>query len=132
MRATNAISADEFRSRMGTEWPKRPRGGRVSGAKRGMNKTEAAYAEYLEALRFGAQIIWWTFEGITLKLAHDTRLTPDFAVMMPDGEIVFDDTKGYLEDTARVKLRVACEKFPFRFRLIERDGKGWKATELTP
>lgn len=94
-----------------------------------MNKLETAYSEHLEYRRFQGEVLWWKYEGVTLKLAKDTRYTPDFAVMMADGYIELHETKGFMRDDARIKLFVAAEMFPFEFVLItarpKSDGGGW-------
>ena len=47
-----------------------------------MNKTESAYAEYLEQQKRQGLILWYRFEGVKLRLADKTFYTPDFAVML--------------------------------------------------
>lgn len=102
-----------------------------------MNKTEAAYARDLrDALSLG-DILWYRFEGIKLRLADNTFLTVDFAVMAKDGVIELHDVKGariLWRDDAKVKMKVAAEAYPFRFKVIfprtKRDGGGWEVEEL--
>lgn len=100
-----------------------------------MNKLEAAYAERLRIQQAAGEIAEFAFEAVTLKLAADCRLTPDFFVVMPDGVVEFHETKGFMEGDAAVKLRVAADKFPFRFKLVKqrakRDGGGWEFTDYT-
>lgn len=100
-----------------------------------MNSTEAAYALVLEARKLaGNDILWYAFEALTLKLATDTRYTPDFFVMRSDGLLECHEVKGFWEGDALVKIKVAAEKFPFRFlaihKLPKKDGGGWKTTEF--
>lgn len=100
-----------------------------------MNKTEAEYAALLEIRkRSGGDIEWYAFEAITLKLADDTRYTPDFLVMRHDGTLECHETKGFWRDDALIKIKVAAEKFPFRFvaqqKLPQKEGGGWKAREF--
>jgi hypothetical protein len=47
----------------------------------GMNKTEKKRAVELEAARRDGLILSWAYEKVTLKLADDTRYTPDFLVI---------------------------------------------------
>lgn len=113
--------------------PNTPRGrvarGRHTPGK--MNKLESRYAEHLEYRRLKGEILWWMFEGITLKLASDCRLTIDFAAMMADCELVMFETKGFRRDDAMVKLRVAASMFPLRIVLVEeKKGAGWVETEV--
>lgn len=95
-----------------------------------MNKSEAAYAVFLEGLKAAGEVQWWRFEGVTLKLAENTRLTVDFAVLAADGVMEMHDVKGnWFQDDAKVKTKVAAELFPFRFFVVrpkaKRDGGGW-------
>lgn len=94
-----------------------------------MNKTEAAYAALLQLRKDAGQLAGFWFEAVTLKLAKDTRYTPDFLVQLKDGTMEFHEVKGYWEDDARVKIKVAAEMFPFMFRAYrpraKKDGGGW-------
>lgn len=94
-----------------------------------MNKTESAYAERLEWLKHEGKVAWYLFEGITLKLADNTRYTPDFAVENELGELEMHEVKGFWRDDARVKIKVAASIFPFRFIAVKmkskKEGGGW-------
>jgi len=83
-----------------------------------MNPTEAWYAEQLEELKRQGAVQWYKFEGITFKLAPRTTYTPDFAVMMADNTIELHEVKGFWQGTARVKIKLAAELFPFKFLAI--------------
>ena len=99
-----------------------------------MNKTETAYAQELEARKNAKELLWYAFEGVTLKLADGCRYTPDFAVLMADVTIEMHEVKGYWTDDARAKIKVAADKFPFRFIAVykrpKKDGGGWKVEEF--
>ncbi len=101
-----------------------------------MNKTEAAYSRQLEAKCATGEIVWWKFEALTMKLAKDTRYTPDFVVMTRDGYLEFHEVKGFFEDDAKVKVKVAAEMFPFTFRLVraraQKHGGGFEVVEVQP
>lgn len=90
--------------------------------KRGvMNKTEARYEQKLKAMLFRGEILWYKFEGITLKLADDTRYTTDFVVMTSDGIIELHEVKGSkftFTDDAKVKVKVTAEQFPFAMKVF--------------
>src|SRR5262245_55795357 len=60
-----------------------------------MNKSERAYSEHLDALKYAGRILWYRFEGIKLRLADNTFYTPDFAVMTADGQIECHEVKGF-------------------------------------
>jgi hypothetical protein len=99
--------------------------------KRGeMNKTEARYAKYLEQRKEAGEIVWFKFEGIKFRLADNTFLTPDFAIMLFDGHIVAHDVKGgYITDDSKVKMKVAADIYPIPFFIVrerkKKDGGGW-------
>lgn len=92
-----------------------------------MNKTEQAYANYLEGLKWGGDILWYRFEGIKLRLADNTFLTVDFAVLPKSGELEMHEVKGGLiMDDAMAKLKIAADQYPFTFKLVRRaKGGGW-------
>lgn len=95
-----------------------------------MNKTEAEYAQMLEARRVSGEIQWWAYEAMTLKLADNTRYTPDFLVMLADGALEVHETKGgFIREDGWLKLKVAAGMFPFRFFLCQKQAKkaggGW-------
>lgn len=96
-----------------------------------MNRTEAAYAAYLEGLKQGGEIVWYRFEGLKLRLADNTFYTPDFFVMTHDGHLEAHEVKGFMVDDANVKLKVAADLYPMVFKVI-RKGKGgvWEIKEI--
>lgn len=99
-----------------------------------MNKTEQAYAAYLAQLQAVGGILWHKFEGMKLRLADNTFYTPDFAVMRPDGQIELHEVKGFWQDDARVKIKVAADMYPFKFLAIKarakKSGGGWEVEEF--
>lgn len=96
-----------------------------------MNRTEAAYADHLEAQRVAGKVLWWKFEGLKLRLADNTFYTPDFAVMTAARTLEVHEVKGHWADDARVKIKVAAELYPLRFiavrALPKKAGGGWDA-----
>ena len=102
----------------------------------GMNKTETRRAVELEAKKRTGQIAAWYYERLTLKLADDTRYTPDFWVLENDGSITLEETKGgFIREDAHIKIKIAASLYPFRFVMYQerpkKDGGGWKVTEFT-
>lgn len=95
-----------------------------------MNKLEKAYSEYLFFRKKAGDILDYKFEAIKLKLAPSTFYTPDFMVFTNDGFIEMHEAKGFWEDDARVKIKVAAEMFPFRFVAITRSKDGWKEEDF--
>jgi hypothetical protein len=90
------------------------------------NKTETAYEQYLELQKRAGDILWYEFEAIKLRLAPKTFYTPDFLVMRADGVLECHEVKGFWQDDARVKIKVAAEKMPFLFRAVKKTRGGWE------
>lgn len=102
------------------------------------NKTEAAYELELQAQQERGEILWYRFEGMTFKLAADTRYTPDFVVLKANGELECREIKGakiVFQSDAKVKIKVASEMFPIRFVAIfpipKKLGGGWEIQDFT-
>lgn len=95
-----------------------------------MNRTEEAYAQTLELRRHAGDVLWYRFEGIKLRLADNTFYSPDFAVMLANGQMECHEVKGHWMEDARVKLKVAADLYPFRFVAVKKqskkDGGGWE------
>ena len=94
-----------------------------------MNKLETLYAQHLELRRRAGEIEWYAFDVLNLRLAPKCFYRPDFMVMRHDAEIEMHEVKGHWEDDARVKVKVAADKFPFRFLAVtqrpKKHGGGW-------
>lgn len=93
------------------------------------NKTEQRYEDQvLRPDMMVGKVLWYRFEGIKLRLADNTFLTVDYAVLPADGILTMVDVKGgqaVIQDDARVKMKVAAEAYPFRFQFAYPDGGGW-------
>lgn len=90
-----------------------------------MNKLEADYAAHLESLRRNGEIAMWMYEPLKLNLApgQACSYTPDFMVVSRDNVLELHEVKGFWEDDARVKIKVAADKFPFVFVAVSRRRK---------
>ena len=106
--------------------------GRLKNGER--NKTEAAYESHLKTLMLAGDIGWFKFEGLKFRLADNTFYTPDFAVMRNDGQFELHEVKGFWQDDAKVKIKVASDLYPFKFLAIKakakKDGGGWAIEEF--
>lgn len=113
------------------------------GKRRGeMNPTEAAYArEVLDVRKAAGEVYGYWYESIKLRLANGAWYTPDFAVHVvtrgPHGinrRWEFHEVKGHWREAARVRIKVASDRYPFRFiavqKLKKKDGGGWKFEEF--
>lgn len=99
-----------------------------------MNKAEQAYDAHLQQLRHAGEILWYKFEGVKLRLADNTFYTCDFAVLAKDGVLEMHEVKGFWQDDARVKIKVAASIYPFRFVAVRKEaqkrGGGYKREEF--
>ena len=95
-----------------------------------MNRTEAKYAAELELQRAAGTVAWWKFEGVKLRLADATFYTPDFNVMLADGTLEMHEIKGFWQDDARVKIKVAASLYPFRFVALTHKRGAWQIEDF--
>ena len=97
-----------------------------------MNKTEARYSLYLEALRQAKEIQWFRFQYWKLRLATNTFWTPDFVDLRkltlksstsrePKGD------KPLVKDDAQVKIKLAAKEYPMiQFKQAWYTKNGWQ------
>lgn len=88
-----------------------------------MNGMERDYAVLLEARKHAGEIAEYHFEAIKLKLADKCYYSPDFLVMLANGELELHEVKGFMEDDAAVKIKTAAAMYPFRVMLVTRKKK---------
>lgn len=89
-------------------------------SRRGMNKTEAEFAQQLEFKRLAGEITWWAFEPFRIRLADGTFYRPDFATVDRQGRTEMYEVKGHMREAARVRLKVAVEKLPYQFYIVRK------------
>jgi hypothetical protein len=94
-----------------------------------MNKTEAAYDAHLWEQRHAGVVLWHKFEAVKLRLADKTFYTPDFMVLMSDGYVQMHEIKGFMEEDANVKIKVAAQMYPFKFIVVRRKKGAWQFEE---
>jgi hypothetical protein len=99
-----------------------------------LNKTETEYEAVLKNRMHMGEVLWYRFEGLKLRLADNTFLTPDFAVMLASGVLEVHEVKGRWEDDARAKTKIAASMYPFRFIAVTKQtkkaGGGWDVEEF--
>lgn len=88
-----------------------------------MNATEAEYDAVLDGRRHHGEVAWYKFEGVKLRLANNTTYTPDFVVMLADGQIQCHEVKGFWRDDAKAKIKVAADIYPFDFIAVRKQSK---------
>lgn len=93
------------------------------------NQLEVQYALHLEERKRSGEVAWYKFEALKLRLADNTFYSPDYAVMLTSGELQCHEVKGFWQDDARAKIKIAAELYPFRFFGIQKQAKkhggGW-------
>lgn len=96
-----------------------------------MNRLESSFAKKLDEELHGGKILWWAFESVKFSLGSGAWFCPDFVVMTSVQEIVFYETKGFMREAANVRLKVAANKYPFRFMLVRHArSSGWTYEEI--
>lgn len=94
-----------------------------------MNKTEMAYEAHLFMRKVAGEVLWYKFEGMKFRLADNTFYSPDFDVMLANGQLEIHEVKGYWTDDARVKIKVAADLYPMHFIAVKKqtakEGGGW-------
>lgn len=94
-----------------------------------LNKWERDYLAHMRALL----IPWIGIQCITFKLAHDTRITPDFSYVDFEGRMTMVDVKGWQREDALIKMRVAARQFPmFDWQIVKKTKDGWDVTKVKP
>lgn len=77
---------------------------------------ELLYGCYLELLKRCGYIRDWDFEPLKFYFKGEKtapiQYTPDFRVIMPDGDIIWHETKGYHDSTTNSKLRRLKKHYP--------------------
>ncbi len=95
-----------------------------------MNQTEKRYAAVLEAEKHAGSVLDYWFEPMNLKLADKCFYRVDFLVLMADGCLEVREVKGFWQEDALVKIKVAAAKFPFRFIAVQYIKKEWVVREF--
>jgi hypothetical protein len=95
-----------------------------------MNKLEAQYdREVLRPRLRGGEYLDVRFEPFKLRLADKTFYSFDFVAVRPEG-FEIHECKGFWEDDARVKWKVAAEQFWwFRFFAARLVKGSWEVEE---
>lgn len=106
----------------------------------GLNKTEQAFFDYLQARNDpGVPRTVLPPQSMTLRIANGCRYTPDFVVvyhgaMHEPVEVIAYEVKGFMRDDAAVKIKVAATAFPWiTFHLVTKlpgGGGGWSISEV--
>ena len=99
-----------------------------------VRENNQTYAQTLELRKAAGEVAWYKFEGLKFRLADNTFYTPDFAVLLTGGALEAHEVKGYWQDDARAKIKIAADMYPLRFVAVQalpkKAGGGWKVEEF--
>ena len=120
----------------GTLIPPRPKASwkqawHVIGGKRYYFRSswEVNYAHYLQWLKEKDKIIEWQYETKTFwfdKIKRGVRsYTPDFEITELNGDIIFHEIKGWMDDRSKTKIKRMAKYHP-DIKLIVIDSKSYK------
>ena len=86
-----------------------------------MNVLETRFVtEYLEPLRLAGELQWWEFEPMRFRIGSSAFYRPDFVVVDGIGQVLAYETKGVWREAAKVRIRVAADRFPWvRFVAVQ-------------
>ena len=112
-----------------------PRTRRVAGVP---NKGEARYGEHLEIQKRAGHIADYWFEGMTLKLANDCRVTLDYLVLNAEYEIELHEVKPaskgkyFAREDSKIKMKICAAQYPFRIYVVwpAKDYLHWHREEI--
>ena len=104
---------------------KEPATAKKQAGSRYRSKLEERYHAHLLAEVKQGRLDRVDYEPVRLRLAEGCWYTPDFRVIR-NGQTEFYETKGFMREAARVRLRVAAELHPYPFYLVRADGAGWR------
>ncbi len=99
------------------------------------SKLEAAYDQYLAALKHAGVILEFWYHPLTLKLPGGPRYTPDFMVWPaePGARVQIHECKGFSKNMrdGMTRLKVASGLYRcFDWRLVRRIKSQWDVTTL--
>ena len=95
-----------------------------------MNGLEKRYAALLDHKMAVGEILDYWFEAMNLRLAPSCFYKIDFLVLTKNMALEVHETKGVWTDDALVKVKVAADKFPFRFIALQWIKKEWVVREF--
>jgi hypothetical protein len=93
------------------------------------SRWEKEYAERLETLRMFGELESWKHEPMRFRLADGAWYKPDFMVIERDGEIAFEEVKGFERPAAILRWKVAADLYPmFVWRMVSKRDGAWIVT----
>jgi len=127
-----ARRADKAKEWMNCKPKKLKKAIRQSG--KGPNATEARFElEYLLPWQHLGEIVGYQFEAITLRLGNGVRYKPDYLTYGPKGTRIYEVKGEWIEEDAKVKLKIAPRQFHFwEFYLAQWIKGVWTINKVLP
>ena len=95
------------------------------------SKWEEEYASILELRRTAGEIKAVAYEAIKLRLANGCYYVPDFLVITNTGEVELHEVKGFFRDKAKVKVKVAVDRFPWwTFFIVRKENRKFTVEKI--
>jgi hypothetical protein len=127
-RASVNITEQQYAEMMRKRSPAAPAPAAVSKTRK-MNSWEQAFSYELKARQEAGELVWWAFEPLRFRLADGAWYKPDFGAVSVDGVLTLYEIKGHWRESARVRIKVAADRHPFRFIALRKrkaaEGGGW-------
>jgi hypothetical protein len=96
-----------------------------------MNKTEAAYDAYLQTLHHTGESSGTSSRASSCG-SRTTLSTPATSPFCPDPACSkCTNAKGFWQDDAKVKIKVAASIYPFKFIAVKKIKGGWEQEEFS-
>lgn len=96
------------------------------------SRLEAKYAAYLATKKLLREISDWWYEPTKFDIGAGMRYTPDFGVLMPNGDIQYHEVKGWNRSNvaSRMRWKLAAEKYPmYRWLWVTWHHRAWHHEE---
>lgn len=97
------------------------------------SKLEAAYDQYLSALKHAGEIQAFWYHPLTLKLPGGVRYTPDFMVWPNEGKVQIHECKGWSKNLrdGMTRLKLASGLFScWDWRLVKKNRGKWEVSAI--
>lgn len=85
-----------------------------------LSKLEARYARCLETLKLYGEVVFY-LEQIPFRFPDGHKYVCDFQIFWSNGQLTFEDTKGYETDTFKSKIKMMSEHYPSVEILLKKD-----------
>lgn len=104
------------------------RTGAIKGVAKGstprgeMNKTETRFSRLLDRVE---EVEWWTYEVLRVRYGDKGYHSPDFLVLLSEGDLMVCEVKAYMTDAGRTRFKAGAGALPVvRWAMYVQTSKG--------